>query len=227
MKHSTWMLFPEALRVLCSHAFCSCHSSGNLVNLHNGTFLAHSVITQVYCCATKRKIAIMSVVVSDLDFVFVTVVFISPLKEVEISAVTCIWLVWLVCEMPSNPLHVWWFPIIIVRTQTGTSTMTGWWRRWNGAKWIRWLLFSGRRASSPLSSTWKAALRESTQTHTLSPSHTHTNTFLNSCFTLQMSKSQNAKHHKFQTLQWTPHFTFLTLVPKNGTNTFTMRSLWL
>lgn len=53
-----------------------------------------------------------------------------------------------------------WRCALSPRTQTGTSMTTGWWRRWNGARWTRWRPCSARRASSPLSWTWRDDPRE-------------------------------------------------------------------
>lgn len=115
---------------------------------------------------TKRNDCLLSVVfffVSKMDIVLVMFAICSQLKagnqNVGISLCCC----FLVTTV--NLTYVC-FTIVFVRTQTGTSMTTAWWRRWNVARWIRWLLFLARRASSPRSSMWKVVLREYTHTHT-------------------------------------------------------------
>lgn len=79
-------------------------------------------------------------------------------------------------QILSSRVHVWSFYIIIVRTQTGTSTMIGWWRRWNVGRWTRWLRSLARRVSSPPSLMWRDALREYTDIQTHTPTHKNTHT---------------------------------------------------
>lgn len=100
--------------------------------------------------------------------------------------------------------------LLPARTQTGTSTMTGWWKRWNAARWIRWLLFSVRKASSPPSWMLKDALRKCTRKYTDPELRTLSVTasrhyfiyllFLSWVFLVRLSGT--AELHKFQTLCW-------------------------